>query len=91
MKAKILITVGSVVACVLTGCEAMRDPGVWQSIQEGSQPARQYPQPPQQQKTQPEETQTSQLWNRYTRQYQYVPPGWHYRWDSQNNTWIIQP
>lgn len=31
------------------------------------------------------------VYNSATGQYQYVPPGWHSVWDSQRNTWIIQP
>ena len=41
-----------------------------------------------QQQSQP---QGSWIYNAYTRQNQYVPPGANYRWDDQNKTWIIQP
>lgn len=33
----------------------------------------------------------SWIYNSYTRQSQYVPPGASYHWDNNQKTWIIQP
>jgi hypothetical protein len=37
------------------------------------------------------ESRGSWIYNSYTSQNQYVPPGAHTRWDDANKTWIIQP
>jgi hypothetical protein len=38
-----------------------------------------------------QQSQGTPIYNHVTGTYQYVLPGWNYKWDDQHNTWVIQP
>lgn len=92
---------------LLAGCAVFRDPGFYEAMNQprsGPSPQEQVLQrqrendrrneemrEKQQTQRQIEQSKGSWIYNSYTRQSQYVPPGAHTRWDDANKTWIIQP